>query len=192
MPITALLPLLCLAFSLTIHAQTAFTWVDEQGVLHFSDTPDSSSATTVELPEFQPTQNEDSELPEQLVDELLAEVQSEESQASVDSQPEPLTLTVNEPSHDQVIHNNAGNITVKASLNRPLQPGEQLQLLLDGKRYGAPTTSPIWQLKNIDRGSHQLSIEVTQSGKQIALSPSITVHLQRATLKRQKPAIKAD
>ena len=192
MPITALLPLLCLGFSLTIHAQTAFTWVDEQGVLHFSDTPDNSNATTVELPEFQLTPSEHTELPEQAVDELLVEVASEESQSSLDSQPEPLTLTMNEPSHDQVIHNNAGNITVKATVNRPLLPGEQLQLLLDGKPYHAPTTSPIWQLKNIDRGSHQLSIEVTQSGKKIALSPSITVHLQRATLKRQKPSIKAD
>ena len=135
MPITALLPLLCLGFSLTIHAQTAFTWVDEQGVLHFSDTPDNSNATTVELPEFQLTPSEHTELPEQAVDELLVEVASEESQSSLDSQPEPLTLTMNEPSHDQVIHNNAGNITVKATVNRPLLPGEQLQLLQIGRAH---------------------------------------------------------
>ena len=34
-------------------AQTVYTWVDEDGVLHFSDTPTGEGAKSLELPDVQ-------------------------------------------------------------------------------------------------------------------------------------------
>lgn len=42
---------LTVAFSCS--AQTVYTWVDEDGVLHFSDTPTDQSAKSLRLPDVQ-------------------------------------------------------------------------------------------------------------------------------------------
>lgn len=192
---TILLSLLCLSFSLPIYAnngKTVFTWVDEHGVLHFSDTPDSTDASAVKLQDFQPIPVELEELTPDFGD-----IDDLNQDDDITSNPEPkekiiaLALEITQPNNDEVIRSNDGNFTVSAELNRQLVPGEQLQLLLDNQPYHAPTTSPTWSLRNIDRGTHQLSIEAKQSGKQIASSPSITVHLQRAVVKKVKPQPKA-
>lgn len=188
---TFLLPLLCLSFSFSLSAQTAFTWEDEQGVLHFSDTPDAPEAAAVTLQEFQASQLE----PEELTPDFGDDEETEQAIELIDEVIEEdiaLVLSITQPSNDQVIHNNEGNFTVQAELNRQLMPGEQLQLLLGNKPYQAPTSSPTWKLRNIDRGTHRLTVEVKQSGKQIALSPSITVHLQRAVVKKPKAEPRAN
>jgi len=59
---------------------------------------------------------------------------------------------------------------------------EQLQLIMDGKTLGAPSTKTVWQLENIDRGTHSFSIQAVGSGKVIASSSLITVHLHRASV----------
>ncbi len=34
-------------------AQNVYTWVDEKGVLHFSDTPQSDKAKSIQLPDYE-------------------------------------------------------------------------------------------------------------------------------------------
>ncbi|EEY45134.1 hypothetical protein VMA_003213 [Vibrio mimicus VM223] len=55
--------------------------------------------------------------------------------------------------------------------------------MMDGRPYGAPTNQPVWELKNIDRGTHTFTIQAIENGKLIASSSIITVHLHRATVK---------
>ncbi|GAL14297.1 hypothetical protein JCM19233_5309 [Vibrio astriarenae] len=94
-----------------------------------------------------------------------------------------LVITLTSPVHEQTIRSNRGFITVQSELNRKLSVGETLQLRLNNQPYGAPSYNPLWKLKNIDRGSHQIQIQALKDGKVIALSSSITVHLHRASIK---------
>jgi len=58
----------------------------------------------------------------------------------------------------------------------------QLVLYIDGNRYGCDTASLSCEAKNVERGAHQLRTElVSQNGKILASSESITVYLFRVT-----------
>ncbi|MGV3001970.1 DUF4124 domain-containing protein [Vibrio sp. E150_018] len=84
---------------------------------------------------------------------------------------------------DQTIRSNRGFITVQVELSKKLGIGQSLQLMMDTQPYGAPQTPSLWELKNIDRGSHTFSVNIVESGKVIASSNTITVHLHRTTVK---------
>ncbi len=91
-------------------------------------------------------------------------------------------MTLSAPHHDQTIRDNRGRMTLEVELNRPLSVDEHLQLLMDGKPYGAPSTKTVWHLNNIERGSHTFSIQAFGFGKVIASSKFVTVHLHRASV----------
>jgi len=163
-------------------AQTAYTWVDEKGVLHFSDSPESPNATSLELPEHQQAAPAPELLPE--APPTSADLpQQAQTDKPTEAAPKPLDISFLQPMHDQAIRSNSGKLTIQAQLNRDLSITEHLQLMFDGKPYGAPQIEPLWQLKNVDRGSHVIAIQAIRDGKQIALSPTITVHVQRAKVK---------
>ncbi|EGU40519.1 MULTISPECIES: DUF4124 domain-containing protein [Vibrio] len=168
-------------------AQTVYTWVDEDGVLHFSDTPTGEGAKSLELPDvqasapapkFEPSKPVDDQASSTLPSQELPKTQQTEREV-----PAPLALTMLTPIHDQTIRSNRGFISIQIELNRKLGIGEQLQLMLDGRRYGAPQTQPNWQLKDIDRGTHTIAIQAHRSGKLIASTSPVTVYLHRATIK---------
>ncbi|WP_287025230.1 DUF4124 domain-containing protein [Vibrio sp.] len=94
-----------------------------------------------------------------------------------------ITLKIISLQDDQTIRSNRGFITVQVELSKKLGVGQSLQLMMDTQPYGAPQTPSLWELKNIDRGSHTFSVNVVESGKVIASSNTITVHLHRTTVK---------
>ncbi|MDD1823684.1 DUF4124 domain-containing protein [Photobacterium sp. ZSDE20] len=176
---------LTVAFSCS--AQTVYTWVDEDGVLHFSDTPTDQSAKSLRLPDVQasaPAPKFEASTP---VDAAASAATPAQDQLQTETKereaPTQLTLTMLTPIHDQTIHSNRGFIPIQIELNRKLGIGELLQLMLDGRRYGAPQTQPNWELKGIDRGTHTIAIQAHRSGKLIASTSPVTVYLHRATLK---------
>lgn len=176
-------------FSGMLGAQTVYTWEDDSGVLHFSDTPDNNKAKALDLPDVQavaPAPKFDSVLPvdPKPVEPLPTATSTQEPPTSDKPDiPPPLMLTLITPQHDQTLRSNRGLIAIEIELNRKLGIGEQLQLMLDGRRYGAPQTRPTWALKNIDRGAHTIAIQAHRSGKLIASTTPVTVFLHRATIK---------
>ncbi|MEF3021955.1 DUF4124 domain-containing protein [Vibrio mimicus] len=190
-----LLLLISLLWVPQIAAQNAYTWVDEKGVIHFSDSPQSDKAKSIHLPDFEaqaPAPSFDSTQPieKEAVDTALAEAAAIEEEKTETAAPpttpqklEPLKITLVYPRHDDTVRSNSGTIIIRSELNRKLAIGEQLQLMMDGRPYGAPTNQPVWELKNIDRGTHTFTIQAIENGKLIASSSIITVHLHRATVK---------
>ncbi|AMG03103.1 DUF4124 domain-containing protein [Vibrio mimicus] len=190
-----LLLLISLLWVPQIAAQNAYTWVDEKGVIHFSDSPQSDKAKSIHLPDFEaqaPAPSFDSTQPieKEAVDTGLAEAAAIEEEKTETAAPpttpqklEPLKITLVSPKHDDTVRSNSGTIIIRSELNRKLAIGEQLQLMMDGRPYGAPTNQPVWELKNIDRGTHTFTIQAIENGKLIASSSIITVHLHRATVK---------
>lgn len=176
---------LAVLFSSTAYSQTVYTWVDENGTLHFNDVPNNQKAKAIDLPNF-----EQPALAPQFAPAQPVEPQQPTAQKSEEA-PLPLEIAVTSPQDDQAIRSNNGTLTIQAELNRKLAIGEQLQLTVDNKRYGAPKTSPLWKLKNLDRGTHSFVIQAFRDGKLIASSLPIKVHLQRTSVSKIKPSPKA-
>ncbi|MCL9777319.1 DUF4124 domain-containing protein [Vibrio methylphosphonaticus] len=170
-----------LIISFFSHANTGidvFVWTDKQGVLHFSDTPDHPTAKRVNMPDMTPPSPEITHI--ENVKGTGNPSVAENNDRNAKSQ--PLSIRITSPEHDSTVRSNPGFIEVTGDMSRPLAIGDKLQLLLDGKPYGAPKANPYWSLKYVDRGTHTLMIQVQQSGKVIASSDTITVHLHRTTV----------
>ncbi|MDE0543872.1 DUF4124 domain-containing protein [Vibrio sp. VA3] len=186
-----LIPSLCALSGLLIasiaFAQVAYTWVDENGVVHFSDTP-NKGAKAIALPNLEASAPApEVESTESLAPQTTPSTASQNKPEKTTEKPLPLQLSMQTPKHNETIRNNRGIINIQLETNRKLGIGEQLQLLLDGKPYGAPQNHIVWQLNNIDRGTHTLAVHAKRSGKLIASTSPITVHLHRASV---KPTVK--
>ncbi|EKZ8660123.1 DUF4124 domain-containing protein [Vibrio alginolyticus] len=186
-----LIPSLCALSGLLIasiaFAQVAYTWVDENGVVHFSDTP-NKGAKAIALPNLEASAPApEVESTESLAPQTTPSTASQNKPDKTTEKHLPLQLSMLTPKHNETIRSNRGIINIQLETNRKLGIGEQLQLLLDGKPYGAPQNHIVWQLNNIDRGTHTLAVHAKRSGKLIASTSPITVHLHRASV---KPTVK--
>ncbi|MCP4956306.1 DUF4124 domain-containing protein [Photobacterium aquimaris] len=165
----------------TALATTIYSWTDDNGVVHFSDTPEVPQASTVELSVTevlsQSTMVEASHVNNVEVETITAEIES----------PLPVaTISLLAPLHQQTLRNNDGDITIRAVSNRKLNKTLQAQLVIDGQVYSKPQTQLSWELTNIDRGTHKIQIQLLNNGKILASSESITVYLHRASQARPK------
>ncbi|WP_305841238.1 DUF4124 domain-containing protein [Photobacterium leiognathi] len=161
-------------------ASTIYSWTDENGVVHFTDQPQTPDATAYPLSVTEVSGNI-----EQTADTIAAQT----TDVAVVEEPAKTITTVSlvSPMHEQTIRNNEGIINIHAVTNSKLNNQTQAQLVLDGIVKGDPQTELTWTLDNVDRGSHQLQIQLVKGGKVIASSDSITVYLHRATVKANKP-----
>lgn len=184
MKLITLLTVLSLMIVPAAIAQTVYSWVDDDGILHISDTPDRpankkesfvlpNAKTSAPDPVFTPAKP-------------LKNKQTAKTKAEQKKKPKkaaPLSLSISNLEQNQTIRSNRGIINVQVDQNRKLGIGERLQLMLDGKPYGAPQNKPLWQLINVDRGTHVLAVQAVRDGKLIASTSPVTVHLHRARVK---------
>ena len=121
--------------------------------------------------------------------------------ARTPSEPPPVEqryqiLRILSPAPDATLHANDGNLIVTASSEPALWPGHAYRLVLDGQPLGEPQESPVFALQNIDRGSHQVAIEIVDSAARIIeRTPSQPFHVRRITLadkRRINPCQKDD
>ncbi|WP_318491818.1 DUF4124 domain-containing protein [Photobacterium leiognathi] len=161
-------------------ASTIYSWTDENGVVHFTDQPQTPDATAYPLSVTEVSGN---------IEQTADTIATQATDAAVVEEPAKTITTVSlvSPMHEQTIRNNEGIINIHAVTNSKLNNQTQAQLVLDGVVKGDPQTELTWTLDNVDRGSHQLQIQLVKGGKVIASSDSITVYLHRATVKANKP-----
>ncbi|MBV4460797.1 DUF4124 domain-containing protein [Pseudomonas sp. COR58] len=178
-----------LAFCLTLVAFAAsaevFTYTDAQGNRVYTDQP-RGDAKRIQLT----TSNR-----------MPAASAGKTSPAVKNPMPEPTPfrydmLRVLIPEPDATIRSSAGELIVSVTSEPGLQPGHRYRLLLDGQATGEPGPSPVFPLSNIDRGSHNLSVEILDGqGRTVERTANQPFHMQRISLaqKRQvKPCAKDD
>jgi hypothetical protein len=91
------------------------------------------------------------------------------------------------PQPDATVRDNAGNLIVSVNSEPALFPGHSYRLLLDGNEVGQAGRSPVFPLENIDRGTHQLAVEIIdQQGRIIERTPSQPFHLLRISLAQKR------
>lgn len=166
--------------SIPTHASTIYSWTDENGVVHFTDQPQTRDATAYPLSVTEVSGN---------IEQTADTIDTQTADITVVEEPAKTITTVSlvSPMHEQTIRNNEGIINIHAITNSKLNNQTQAQLVLDGVVKDESQTELTWTLDNIDRGSHQLQIQLVKGGKVIASSDSITVYLHRATVKANNP-----
>lgn len=94
-------------------------------------------------------------------------------------------VKITSPANDETIPMGGGNFSVTARMEPPLEKGQSLQLSLDGEPTGKLQQSGFWDLSNVDRGTHTLTVTIVDSsGQVIASSAPVTVHVMRPGLSR--------
>ena len=163
-----------------------FTYIDAQGNRVFTDQPGSGNAKRVPLA----TSNRMSTSPTGAAP-VIAEKRTETK---------PLfrydMLRVLVPEPDATIRSSAGELIVSITSEPGLQRGHRYRLLLDGQPTAEPGPSPVFALSNIDRGSHNLSVEILdEHGRIVERTANQPFHMLRISLaqKRQvKPCTLTD
>ena len=145
-PIFALLGLLA---ATGVLAQ-AYTWTDEDGVVHYSDRP-QPGAREIVLPESNTVRTR--------------QVTRPGSSTPDDAEPEeeagPFryeTLEVSAPAPEETLWNIDGVLNVSLALSPALQPGHQVRVYFDGTSRMVTGTS--FQIDEVYRGVHNIQAEV--------------------------------
>jgi len=154
-----------------------FIYVDAQGNRTFTDQPQHGNAKRVPLAAS-------NRMPAQstAAKPLMAANTPEE---------QPLfhydLLRILVPEPDATIRSNTGEIIVSATNEPALQPGHRYRLLLDGQPTADPGLSPVFPLTNIDRGSHNLSVEILDDqGRIVERTANQPFHMLRTSLAQQR------
>ena len=161
---------------LTAAAQAqVYKVTDEEGNVSFTDRPpNEDSGATVERIQIKGVNSAE---PPPVI---TAPVNREPKKEKIDYNTE-----ITSPADGTTIPMGGGNFGVGARISPPLSPGEKLQLKLDGAALGEPQISATWQLNNVFRGEHNITIDrVSAGGKVLHSSMPITVYVLRPGLRR--------
>ena len=180
-----LFTLMCLASAVAVSA-TVYKWVDENGVIHYSDQPhENAEKVSVRAPQTysasQYTQNSNPK--------RGSNSSGSSSAAAPQSSGSTYRCTISQPANDETLMN-ASSVPVSVQLEPGPRPGDQVFVLLDGQRVpGLPTGGGQFTLPSVDRGSHSLQALVQDSsGRLVCQSPSVTFNVhQPSVLNPQSP-----
>lgn len=167
---TLALVLLAVVSVTAAHAGKVYTWVDENGVLHYSDKP-------VKGVQAKRVQTEAGNVVPRLNDGVM----------HTSAPPRKATgyeVSITSPGHEATVRDNQGRLNVVGSVSpQPKSNGYQYRLRMDGRVLGEASDEPRFDLMNVNRGAHKLKIEMLdKTGKVIASSPVKIVFLHRQSV----------
>ena len=173
--------LLCLCLP-TAHAGV-YTYIDSDGNRVFTDQPPSEKAERIEI-----TPSNRMATPQA--------VQPRKPDSAPSVRPGYYVVRILFPEPDATVRDAAGNLMVTVNSEPNLHEDHSYRLLMDGQPLGEPGRSPVFPLQNIDRGTHQLSLEILDSnGRIVERTPSQPFHMKRTTLadkRRTNPCKKGE
>ena len=155
-----------------------FTYIDAQGNRVFTDQPGTGNAKRVPLA----TGNR---MPANPTGAPVVNATRQSAAAKPMFRYNMLRLLIPEP--DATIRSNAGELIVSATSEPALQRGHRYRLLLDGKPIADPGPSPVFALKDINRGSHHLSVEILdEQGRTVERTANQPFHMLRTSLAQKR------
>ena len=154
-----------------------YTYIDDEGNRVFTDRPKAGNAKRLELV---PSNAMDRPAPIQPPPLYPKPIPREQGY-------QVLRILVPEP--DATIRDGEGNLIVSAMSEPGLRANHSYRLLLDGNPVGEPGRSPVFPLENLDRGTHQLAVEIIDAqGRMVERTPSQPVHIVRMSLSQKRQA----
>ena len=163
--------LMSLACSVAL-ATTVYRWVDEQGVVHYSDQP-HPNADKIQVHAAQTYK------PGAVETSAPAAGGAQSSAA-----PAPYRgCAIVQPGDDQA-YTNIDSLTVVVQTDPALHTGDRVYVTVDGQALngGAPT-GPQFVLSPVDRGTHTAQAQVKDAGGAVQCqTPPVTFHVQQNSI----------
>jgi hypothetical protein len=159
--------------SLAVTADSIYRTTDEKGNVVFTDAPpaDGSKAEQVGI------QQTNTALPPPQA--LSTPVYQDDQGGEEDV----YSVAIIDPPNETSFPMGPGNFSVQASVKPALRKHESLQLFIDGEPRGEPQGSDFWDLTNVYRGAHDITVGVIDAdGKTIAMSPPVRVFVHRPSV----------
>ncbi|WP_166651050.1 DUF4124 domain-containing protein [Pseudomonas sp. LP_7_YM] len=171
-------PVICLLMLVgQLAIAEVYTYIDSEGNRVFTDQPHKNAKKIDIAPSNQ----------------IRSTPKKPGQSSSMKPKPGPLfhyqLLRILAPEPDATIRDMQGNVMVTVTNDPQLQPGHTYRLLLDGEPYGNAGHSPVFPMTNIDRGTHQVSIEIVDEFGRIAeRTPNQPFHMMRISLAQKRLA----
>ena len=137
----------------------AYTWTDENGVVHYSDRPEPG-AKVINLPESKVNRRASAAAP-------AARATEAGEEAAADQPFRYESLEVMAPSAEETLWNIDGVLNVSLALQPALQPGHQVRVYFDGTPRDVPGTS--FQIEEVYRGVHNIQAEVLDGAGELQI-----------------------
>ncbi|MEM8984144.1 MAG: DUF4124 domain-containing protein [Pseudomonadota bacterium] len=172
----------------TVSAQ-AYRWVDENGVVHYSDRP-TEGAEQVELEVrdtgFTSLLSESAPATDTPAPTEAAATSTTASPATPPATTEYERLEIVRPQQGETLWNIGAVMTVALRLSPSLDPSHRLYLIYDGIRLtGLPTNQLDIALNEVYRGEHTLRAQVEDiDGNVLQQSSTRRFYVQQATIRR--------
>ena len=174
-PIFVLISLLAAATAL---AEEAYRWVDDNGVVHYSDRPREGAERII-----LPAPNTVTRSVSRPAPGSAAAASADTAQSSV---PAPAfrydSLEFASPGADETLWNIEGVLNVSLAVTPAMQAGHQVRVYFDGKTQIKQGTS--FQIPEVYRGEHNIQAEIIDAtGKLIIRSQSNRFFVQQNTIR---------
>lgn len=157
-------------------AATTYKWVDNNGVVHYSDQP-HAGAKAVNLPGL-------SSFAAKPVPTSAAPDNAQPGNAGIYQK-----VAIASPRADATIHANDGKVPVSVTLVPPLRRSDQLVYQVDGQAIGQPTTATSMTLTHVARGAHTVAVAVKSAqGDIVATSPAVSFYVRHHSVLHPKSA----
>ena len=159
-------------------AGNVYKWVDENGVIHYSDQP-HENAQKVQLKAPQTYTAPKTPAP------------SPRIPASDPAAPVYQSCAISAPTNDQVF-TNTYEVTAGVLVQPAVRPGDTAVVTLDGQTVpGVPASGGQFTISPVDRGTHSIQMEVKDpSGATVCSSAAVTFHVQQPSLQSPTRPIK--
>jgi len=177
--------ILLFAFTTTsVSGGPAWTWVDANGQVHYSDTP-VPGARQIELSGAQGFGS---------APRLQTQQSSQQTAQSAAAGARPAGATqryrvfnIVSPKQQETLWNTGSTVTVQVELDPPLQPSHHLDVFLDGQRRNLNSTGTDLALDDIDRGVHTVqAVVVDQAGTEVLRSLATMFMVQQTSIQNQQ------
>jgi hypothetical protein len=173
-PITCALVLALLSAAAGAADTRMYRWVDAQGVVHYSDSPQAGAQAIT----IAPVQTYKAPPAPRTVTEPSG---AASSSASAASDPSTASCSIVSPEPDQTFANPEA-VAVSVAVNPGLQSGEQVAISVDGSMLD-PTGTAQAQIAQPSRGSHSVTAVVRDvDGKVRCSTQPLTFNVQRTSL----------
>lgn len=173
-----LLPVVFCLMSAVASAAPVYKWVDERGVVHYSDQP-HANATEIDVQ------------PAPAIGTAGTESAPAKSTAAQGKERTYALCELYRPENDEVFLNTS-TVTAKLRLEPALAPGDQVGIAVDGKRQvDQPRAATEFVISNVERGTHTLmAVVATAAGQPICTTPAVTFHVRQPSAQAPVKAVR--
>ncbi len=155
-----------------------YKWVDEKGVIHYTDKPPAEGAQPAKLPPLQ-TYKEGTK---PNLGKFQKSVGTATGAPGGSSQVEIVT-----PSREETFRGGERVVPVAVMVTPQLIEGQKLIYLLDGTPASPAVAQTSYALTNVDRGAHTVSVTlIDSSGQELANSAAVTFYVHPPTVDQGK------